>query len=234
MLHKSDLSGTTRRLLARQRGPFVLGHTAPDVKTVSGQRREECHFYTVPRTSERPACDTLFDAYPSLAQADGLPRAQAAFVAGYVSHLLVDEIWLDDVFEHYFLQDWAPPRERLFLHNVLRTWMDSRDQGKLNGHIVQALREAEPDSWLPFVEDRHLRVWRDWLVEQLAPGRSMHTAEVFARRMGIQTGDVEAVARSPQQMEARVFRYFPRTALVSFRETAYMRSIALVDSYFGR
>jgi hypothetical protein len=146
----------------------------------------------------------------------------------------MDELWLDNVFERYFLQDWAPLRERLFLHNVLRTWIDTRDQAKLNGHVVQVLQEAEPQSWLPFVDDEHLRVWRDWLVEQLAPGRRMQTAEVLARRMGIPAGDVEAVARSPQQMEERVFRYFPPSALARFREAAYMRSITLVDSYFGR
>ncbi|MGD2177357.1 MAG: zinc dependent phospholipase C family protein [Anaerolineae bacterium] len=234
MLRRHDLSIATRRHLTQQRGPFLLGHTAPDVKTVSGQRREACHFYTVPRTSDRPACDALFDAYPSLAHGDALPKPQAAFVAGYVAHLVVDEVWLDDVFRHYFLQDWAPLRERLFLHNVLRTWLDSRDQAKLNGKVVQALREVEPHEWLPFVDDGHLRAWRDWLVEQLSSAQRMQTAEVFARRMGIPAEEVQAVAQSPNQMEERVFRYFPRSALASFRETVYRRTITLVGSYMGR
>jgi hypothetical protein len=234
MLRGNDLSTSTRRLLTQQRGPFLLGHTAPDVKTVSGQRRDVCHFYTVPRTSNRPACDALFDAYPSLARADALPRPQAAFVAGYIAHLVMDEVWLDVVFERYFLQDWGPLKERLFLHNVLRTWVDSRDQAKLNGNVAQDLRDAEPLDWLPFVDDKHLCVWRDWLVEQLTGGQRMQTAEVFARRMGIPAGEVEAVARSPQQMGERVFRYFPRSALASFQETVDRRSITLVDSYIGR
>jgi hypothetical protein len=234
MLRRNDLSISTRRHLTQQRGPFLLGHTAPDVKTVSGQRREACHFYTVPRASDRPACDALFDAYPALARVEALPRSQAAFIAGYIAHLVMDEVWLGDVFERYFLQDWGPLRERLFLHNVLRTWVDSRDQAKLNGNVAQDLREAEPHDWLPFVDDRNLCVWRDWLVEQLTCGQHMQTAEVFARRMGVPAGEVEAVARSPQQMEKRVFRYVPRSALASFRETVYVRSITLVDSYIGR
>jgi hypothetical protein len=174
------------------------------------------------------------DAHPSLAEAEALPACQAAFVSGYLSHVITDELWLDEVFERYFLQDWGPLEERLFLHNVLRTWMDNRDQAKLNGNAVHELQEAEPHNWLPFVDDKHLRMWRDWLVEQLAPGQRMQTAEVFARRMGIPAGEVEAVARSPQQMEERVFRYFPRSALASFREAAYRRSITLVNSYYGR
>ena len=86
------LSPATRCLLARQRGPFLLGHTVPDVQTISGQGREETHFYTIPRSTDRPAYEALFAAYPVLAHAKSLPPAQAAFVAGYAAHLLLDEL----------------------------------------------------------------------------------------------------------------------------------------------
>lgn len=235
ILRGDELPSATRDLLTRQRGPFLLGHTAPDVKTVSGQRREACHFYTIPRTSERPAHEALFEAHPSLARAEALSPAHAAFIAGYIAHLLLDELWLDEVFQRYFLRrDWAPRRERLFLHNALRTWADRRDRQRLDGVVPAALREAEPQHWLPFVRDEHLRTWRDWLIEQLSPGQRMRTAEVFAQRMGIETSVLEAVAQSPQQMDERVFRHFPRSALRSFYERGHRRSTVLVDRYIGR
>jgi hypothetical protein len=234
LLCGDELSLAVRRLLIQQRGPFLLGHTAPDVKTVSGQDRRESHFYTIPRTSDRPAHELLFDAHPSLARAESLPLPQAAFVAGYIAHLLLDEIWLDDIFRRYFLQDWGPLRERLFLHNVLRVWMDRRDQRQLNGNVAMALRKAEPRDWLPFVGDEHLRAWRDWLVEQLSPGRSMQTAEVFARRMGVSAAEMDAVSRSPQQMQERVFSHIPRAALQSFHDIGYEQSVVLVNWYIGR
>jgi hypothetical protein len=146
----------------------------------------------------------------------------------------VDEVWLDDVFQRYFLQDWGPLRERLFLHNVLRTWVDGRDQARLNRTVAQVLQQAEPDDWLPFVDDTYLRLWRDWLIEQLAPGHTMETAEVLAGRMGVPAEEVEAVAQSPEQMEKRVFRRFPRSALQFFREKAYRSSVILVNWYIGR
>ena len=232
-----------RRLLIQQRGPLLLGHTAPDLQTVSGQTREETHFYSIPRTSDRPAHETLFAAHPALARAEPLPPAQAAFVAGYIAHLLLDELWLKDIFLQYFWQEWGTHRteprakilrERMFPHNVLRTWMDRQDQQRLNGSVAIALREAEPQRWLPFVSDGPLRVWRDWLVEQLGPGHSVQTAEVFARRMGVPAAAVEAVLRSPQQMEERVFRHVPRTALQSFHDTGYERSVTLISWYIGK
>jgi len=232
------------RLLIQQRGPFLLGHTAPDVQTLSGQHRDATHFYAIPRTpppapplrgeGRRPAHETLFAAHPGLASAETLPPPQAAFVAGYISHLLLDELWLDDIFRRYFLPDWGPLRERVFLHNVLRTWMDREDLQRLDGSVVTALRGTEPRGWLPFVRDEHLRAWRDWLVEQLGPGRSVQTAEVFARRMRVSVAEVEAVLSSPRQMEERVFRHIPRAALRAFHDVGYERSVALIGWYIRR
>ena len=91
ILEEPRLSFGTRRLLREQRGPFLLGHVCPDVQTVSRQGRAETHFYTVPRSSQRPACETLLAAFPQLADVESLPPAQAAFVAGYLAHLLLDE-----------------------------------------------------------------------------------------------------------------------------------------------
>jgi hypothetical protein len=231
ILHRGHLPPAIRRLLIQQRGPFLLGNTAPDVQTVSGQARDETHFYTIPLTSDRPAHETLFAAHPQLAHAGPLPPAQVAFVAGYIAHLLLDELWLIDIFQRYFLWDWGPRRERMFLHNVLRTWMDRQDQPRLNGSLIVALRRTEPQGWLPFVADEHLQAWRDWLVEQLVPGHTVRTAEVFAQRMGVPVAQVEIVLSSPQQMEERVFRRVPPSALQAFHDVGYARSVALIDRY---
>jgi hypothetical protein len=221
-------------MLNRWKGPFLLGHTAPDVKTVSGQKREASHFYTIPRTSNRPAYLVLFDTYPELARADALSPSRAAFIAGYIAHLLLDELWLDGVFQRYFLQDWGPLEERLFLHNVLRTWVDLRDQARLNETTAQALQQARPDDWLPFVPDLYLRRWRDWLVAQLTAAHRMETAKVLADRMGVSATAVETVVQSSEQMERRVFQYFPRSAMQSFWERGYRQSVMLVEWYLSR
>ena len=233
MLRREDLSLRALRLLRRQRSSFLLGHTAPDVRTVSGQRREECHFYTVPRTSSCPAHQALFDAHPSLCRVVALSPAHIAFVAGYVAHLLLDELWLEDVFHRFLLREWASLRERLFLHNVLRTWMDYRAQEALDSTVAADLRDAKPQGWLPFVDDEHLGVWRDWLVDQLAPNHRMETAEVLAGRMGVRAVEIETVVQSRELMEDQVFRHFPRSALESFREKGYQRSVILVDRYIN-
>lgn len=233
MLRKDDLSAAARQLLNEQWGPFLLGSTAPDVRTVSGQRREASHFYSVPRTSDVPAYRALLDTHPTLACVEALSPPRAAFIAGYIAHLVLDELWLDDVFPRFLLQDWGPLRERLFLHNVLRTWIDYEAQEALDGAVAQTLQGVEPRGWVPFVADEHLRVWRDWLVEQLGPGCKMETAEVFASRMGVQPAEIDAVAQSPAQMEELVFHRFSWSALRAFRQKGHEHSVALVDWYVG-
>lgn len=238
VLRRGDLLPAVRSLLSAQRGSFLLGHTAPDVQTVSGQAREETHFYPIPRSSppeKIPAYERLFATYPMLACAETLPPAQAAFIAAYISHLLLDELWLDEIYIPYFgYQEWGDRRERSFLHNVLRTWMDHQDLQRLDGSVPAALRQAEPCGWLPFVSDKHLRAWRDWLVEQLGPGCEVQTTEVFARRMNVSVAEIEAILKSPQRMEEQVFSIIPRATLRSFYDLGYARSVELVNWYLKR
>jgi hypothetical protein len=55
ILHGDGLPPTARRLVVQQCAPFLLGHDAADVQTVSGQARHETHFYSIPRANGRPA-----------------------------------------------------------------------------------------------------------------------------------------------------------------------------------
>lgn len=232
VLERGTLAAPARRLLRAQYGPFLLGHTAPDVQTVSGQRREETHFYTIPPRTTVPASQTLLDMYPALSRAARLDPAHAAFMSGYLAHLLADELWWREVFHPFFGPDagWSTWEERLFLHNVLRTWLDEEDQARLDGREAAALATAEPRGWLPFIRDEDLRAWRDTLVEQLQPGHRIRTAEVFAERMGVPAEMVEMAAHSPERM-AWIFRNVPPERLQAYRDTVLRRSVQLIGDY---
>jgi hypothetical protein len=232
VLERGTLAAPARWLLVAQYGPFLLGHTAPDVQTVSGQRREETHFYTLPPRSTTPAAQVLLDAYPTLARAERLEPAHAAFMSGYLAHLLADELWWREVFHPFFGPDagWDTWEERLFLHNVLRTWLDEQDQNRLDGREATALAGVEPRGWLPFIRDEDLRAWRDDLVEQLRPGRRIRTAEVFAERMGVSAEMVETAAHSPERM-AWIFQHVPPERLQAYRDMVLRRSVQLINEY---
>ncbi len=232
LIESGQLRPPVERLLRGEAGAFLLGHTAPDVQTVSGQERLATHFYDIPPRDDIPPYRRLLDAYPELAQAERLAPAQAAFVAGYLAHLLADEQWWRLVFQPIFgvKAGWGTWPERLFLHNVLRTWLDEQDQARLSGQEAVALAAAEPRGWLPFVRDDDLRAWRDLLVEQLQPGQRVRTAEVFAMRMHLPVEQIVATLDSPAQM-ALVFHHAPLSHLEHYRAQVLRGSAGLVNEY---
>ena len=227
------LSEPARAWLTAQRAAFLFGNTAPDVQTVSGQTREATHFYTVPLSSDRPAHEAMFDAYPDLARPDRMPAARAAFMAGYIAHLLLDVIWVRDIFTPVFGPEagWGRFRERLFLHNVLRAWCDRRDQAHLAGGAGRALATTAPAGWLPFTGDGYLRRWRDVLVEQLAPGAAIRTVEVFAERGNHSPAEFERVLDSPDQLDERIFSRVPRAAIDAYTARSLAEACRLLSVY---
>lgn len=224
-------------LLQDEQGSFYLGNIAPDAQNVAGQSRESTHFFEVPMRDTTPAWDVMFNQYPSLTNTYTLTRAQQAFLAGYICHLAVDQMWITDIFEPVFVDEtkWEKPRERFFIHNVLRIYLDELDRPALASNGVGAsLKKAHPDHWLPFLNDAALSHWRDFVAEQLVDGGAAQTIEVFAKRMKRPPSDFESLLQSPTQMTQRVFHLVSTDALENFRHKAFTRSREILADYARR
>ena len=218
--------GASDALLA-EKPAFMLGCVAPDAQTVTGQLREATHFFYVPLRDSVPAFRHLIDAYPALARPAGLPRAQAAFLAGYLTHLALDELWVRDVFEPVFgsRAQWGMFVERLYLHNALRSHLDAADRKGLPASTAATLHLARPAGFCPFLNDEGLFHWRDLIAEQLSPGQAARTVEVFAERMGADPRAFAALLASPEEMQRRVFSRLPDGVLDRF----YRQGLALCE-----
>lgn len=233
LLADSGLSADTRDLLIAHRPAFLFGCTAPDVTTLSGQLRESAHFFEVPMLSDRPAHEVMFAAFPDLAHAADLSPEHSAFLAGYVCHLALDQLWIRELFEPVFGPNaaWGDFRERLYLHNILRAWLDAQLLPELPFDTPSELREASPRHWLPFVTDGHLREWRDFLAGQLEPGARNRTVDVFAGRMGKDAAEFHSLLASPAELERRVFSRVSRERLVRFRADGLALSVQRIAEY---
>src|SRR5262249_7470792 len=154
LLAAPGLAPEARAALQADWPAFLFGNTAPDVQTISGQSREATHFFSVPLRGDATAGPRLLAHSPSLAVRAALPSAQAAFMSGYLAHLVFDQLWIRDVFQPYFgkAPDWGTFPERLYLHNVLRADVDAEDLARLTPAVGEQLRAAKPDGWLPFVD----------------------------------------------------------------------------------
>jgi hypothetical protein len=236
LLANSRLPEETRRWLIRQRPAFLLGNTAPDVQTVSQQAREATHFFVLPlqRNAHLP-WEVMWNEYPELRKdADAaLSEAQAAFLAGYVCHLQADWVWVNEIFEPFFGSGghWAERQHRLYIHNVLRAYLDRQVLGCLHPRSGELLMRAVPEKWLPFVEDAHLCQWRDFLAPQLHPGASAQTVEVFAARQGIDPEQFYQLLDSEPLMDQQVFVHLSRRQMSMYRQQMIAQSLALLSDW---
>jgi hypothetical protein len=233
ILARPQLSSEVKTALLAELPAFLLGTTAPDVQTISGQPREATHFFTVPLRGAPPAGPQMLASYPALAGRSALPTAQAAFVAGYLAHLVFDQLWVRDIFEPFFGEEpaWGSFRERLYLHNVLRAYWDAEDVQKLEPAVAAQLAAAQPRGWLPFVDDRYLSAWRDLIAGQLGSGAG-RTVEVFAQRMRADPLAFAALLASPEEMDRRVFSHVPAGALAGYRAQALETSEQVIRAYW--
>lgn len=235
MLAEPGLPDALRDRLTAERPAFRLGHTAPDAQTVSGQTREATHFFTVPMTDRRPAHEVIFGLHPELARPVGLDPARAAFLTGYLCHLLLDQLWIAEIFQPVFGEraEWATFRERLYLHNILRTYLDQRDLPQLMNGVRDSLGAARPENWLSFIADRDLGRWRDLVADQLAPGAQARTVEIFARRMNRDPREFEALLASPAELDRQIFSRISLERIEAFRAEGLARSLEFVVAYWS-
>jgi hypothetical protein len=234
MLAHPGLPPGVRDGLSAEWPAFLLGNIAPDVQTVSQQSREATHFFPVPLRNAPPAHQALFARHPALARPRQLAPAHAVFLAGYLAHLELDQLWIRAIFEPVFgpEQTWGDFQERLYLHNVFRAYWDAHDHRRLPPAVGRRLRAAEPEGWLPFVADAPLRRWRDLVADQLTPPSAALTVEVFAARMGADPLAFAALLNSPAEMERRVFSRVPPARLAQFCAEGLDRCVERIREYF--
>lgn len=222
-------------LLREEWSSFCFGNVAPDAQTITGQTRESTHFFNVPMTDPTPAWHVMFAHYPNLSDPNILTPAHAAFIAGYLCHLALDQLWIVHIFDPIFGEtaNWANFRERLFLHNVLRIHLDQLDVPKLLNEMGLTLKDAQPQAWLPFLADQALCQWRDFVADQLVEGALSQTVEVFAARMRLPRSDFESLLQSPTDMDARIFSRLSQAALAEYRARGLARCLEVATAYLS-
>lgn len=235
LLQHAELPKVARDVLSAQRCAFFFGKTAPDVQSISGQPRPETHFYWLPLKDQVLPWKQMLKRYPELADIEEIGPERAAFTAGYLCHLQADILWIEHVFWPFFIgpASWKKrKREKIFIHNVLRAYLDEQILSGLPKGLGECLGKVNPYGWLPVVENKDLSAWRDFLAEQLSPDGVTQTIEVFARRQGISAEEFSALLYSEERLEAELFSFISWDTLVEYREAVIANNLLLLGQYF--
>lgn len=235
VLGAPDLPQSIKARLQSQRPAFLLGNTAPDLGSLTDHRRPDTHFFTVPMLDRHPAHLRLLARHPGLVAPKALAPAHAAFVAGYLAHLWLDQLWIRSIFEPFFgprASGGGSFHDRLIGHNLLRAHLDSLDRGRLPSGLGDILGRVRPQGWLPFAADEQIDRWRDHLSEQLFPDGAALTTEVFASRLGIAAERFASMLEAPEQMEQRVFGRLPADLVDHYWNRGLAQTVELVQYYY--
>jgi hypothetical protein len=236
LISHPNLPKPIRQFLQTWRYEFLFGNTAPDVQVISGQPRFVTHFFNLPiQAGDLPAWEVILTEHPELAIAQDLTASQAAFLAGYLCHLQADWLWVNDIFSPFFGPRcaWGTFRQRLYYHNVLRSYLDLHILPELPADLDACLSQVDPEGWLPFIEARYLVEWRDLLYPQLKPGAAIQTVEVFSSRQGIAAPEYYALLASEERMQQEVFEHLPAGLIQDYRRRVVDENIPLLSDYLA-
>jgi hypothetical protein len=188
-----ELAETLRHpTLEDNRGAFYMGSTGPDMHILEGRRRSASHFFELDEMHEQNSVETFFEAYPELRKARELSGGAPAFVAGYLTHLVIDEIWITEIYRPFFGPAsplGGDPRANI-MDRVLQYDMDlqRRSRTEVTREIRRVLLESDLDLDLSFVDCATLRRWRDVAAEMLGRPPSWDRFRYLAGRFLLSAG----------------------------------------------
>lgn len=191
---------------------FTLGSVAADGRVGSGAPRETTHFYAYGEPLVEHPWRVMVRENPRLMRPHS--DAHRAFVAAYVAHLSMDEIWSKHmVGPHFVGAGWGDQRFRFYMLHIILIYMDERDLAKLEDWIPESLCAAMPESWLGFMSDDDLRSWQTLIHDQIKPDGHSQTLEIFGERIGKPPEEMRAILDDPNTMQSDLWDHVSKALL---------------------
>lgn len=230
LLSDPQLPLNYRQLLEQDLGAFLLGNVAADARVGSGAPREQTHFYAYGQHIDVSPWQVMLRQYPELVQPTD--AALRAFVAGYVAHLAMDEVWsVQMVVPHFVLRDWDTQVARFFMLHIILIHMDERDFDDLERRKAAYLQDVTPNHWLAFLPDADLAAWQTLIYDQIKADGHSRTLEIFGERIFKSPEELRAILDSPAEMQTRLWQHIPLPTLADVEQQMYDHALRSVCAY---
>jgi len=151
------------------RGSFLLGATTPDIRLLTRQDRISTHFFDLAGPDHQDSVGGFLAEHSELLEPGSLNPATRAFVAGYISHLVMDEQYITRVYRRFFARHEvlggairANVMDRLLQFDLDRAY--GNDPG-LKRELSEALAGAVENIDVGFIESDTLEKWRALAVD---------------------------------------------------------------------
>ncbi|TAK57439.1 MAG: hypothetical protein EPO22_12175 [Dehalococcoidia bacterium] len=155
-----------------ERGAYYLGATTPDIRIITRWDRARTHFFDLNEFEEQNGVHRLFEQEPALLDVTSLNPATAAFVAGYISHLVMDERYICEIYRPVFGErsELGGDVKANIMDRVLQFELDRRDREDREkvDEIKTALAESAVEVSVGFIARDKLLEWRDVSIQFLS------------------------------------------------------------------
>lgn len=208
-----DLAGDlVSPIIDAERGAYYLGATTPDIRVLTRWDRARTHFFSLDDFGEQSGMHRLFEQEERLRDASALDAPTAAFMAGYISHLVMDEDYITQIYRPLFgersaLRDdtIADVMDKMLQWDVERA--DWEDVARVE-EIRQALVETAVEVNIEFIARDTLLQWRDVSLDVIAQPQGVERLVRFlGRRMpDLRLDDEAEAARFTEKVPALLRR----------------------------
>ena len=220
-------------------GSFLLGCTTPDIRAITKWKRDTTHFAPLSINKVGVGTEGLFHANSHLANESRLSGATRAFLAGYISHLTVDEAWIIYIYQPYFANRglFPDPIEANVSDRALQLDLDKAagDEIANMDNITETLQSSDQDVDVGFIDSETLSQWRAWVSDFSQRQFSWDRLHFLMRRMYRENEEVQMVVESflsslPASLE-RVYERVPRDGIRAFQKMTLRKSVQLIKEY---
>lgn len=145
-------------------GAYYLGATAPDIRVLTRADRRETHFFDLGTLEHQDSVAEFLKTHRHLADPDKLDPQTVAFVCGYITHLVLDERYIEGLYRRYFgqLSALGGSLDANLMDRMLQYELDR--QRRENRAEVEEIRQALAGCSLRvdvgFLDSETLRKWQ--------------------------------------------------------------------------
>lgn len=228
--------------LDQQRGNLYLGSTAPDVRVITRWDRQRTHFFDIHNFDEQSSTRAFIENYPALADAATLPQNTQAFLAGYLSHLVVDEGWIATVYRPFF-------GERSSLGGTLRANVmdralqfsldaDTRSNAELMAHVLDCVMRCDLDLQIDFIDRDTIGRWHGVITEYVQSQPDWERFRARARQhLKISDDETDSgyaeLAESLPELVDEALRHLTKERIEDVMQTSVDVSVQVVKEYLS-
>lgn len=227
-------------VVGEQRGVYLFGATLPDVHLLSKLRREETHFVDVFH-GERGGkeVESFFKAFPHLCGPE-VDRSLRALAAGYLSHIVCDSLWLEQIYHPYF--GLASPLAGNPLANLLDRALqydldhrERQDKAKTEA-LVQDIAQMRWDAGAGLFDGLDLAAWQTFVLASLRREPSWEHFPFYARTFLVPQGKIapdkleEFLSLLPERVKW-VLSYVTPERIASFRRESVAATIKVAQQH---